>query len=87
MSTYSAPFTISGVGSKKVCYRSTDSVGNVQVVQTSAVYTITPGLTITKVPNTNALTCSVPSVSLTASGASSYVWSNGETTASITVNT
>ena len=58
-----------------------------QGIQTSAVYTITPALTITKSPNTNGLTCGVASVNLTASGASSYVWSNGATTAGITANT
>jgi hypothetical protein len=87
LSTYSAPFVISGVGSKKVCYRSTDNVTNAQAIQTSAVYTITPTVTITKTPNTNALLCTVPSVNLTASGATSYVWSNGATTAATTANT
>jgi len=62
-------------------------VGNAQSIQTSAVYTITPTVTITKTPNTSALTCTDASVTLTASGASSYVWSNGATTASINVST
>lgn len=52
------------------------------------VYTITPTITITKSPNTNALTCSIGSVTLTATGGfTSYVWSNGATTAIINPNT
>jgi hypothetical protein len=62
-------------------------VGNAQSIQTSAVYTITPTVTITKTPNTNSLTCTDASVTLTANGASGYVWSNGATTASINVST
>lgn len=51
------------------------------------MYTITPALTITKAPNTNTLTCGVASVNLIASGATSYVWSNGATTSAITAST
>lgn len=49
----------------------------------SAVYTITPAVTISKAPNTNTLTCTDASVTLTASGAQSYLWNNGATGASI----
>ena len=45
-----------------------------------------PTVTISKVPNTSTLTCTDGSVVLTANGASSYVWSNGATTSSITVS-
>lgn len=51
------------------------------------MYTITPALTIIKSPNTNTLTCGVASVNLIASGATSYVWSNGATTSATTANT
>lgn len=57
------------------------------MLQTSAVYTVAPTVTITKVPDTNTLTCTDGSVTLTAHGADSYLWNDGSATSSIVVNT
>ena len=56
----------------------------------SASVTITqnttpPTIAISRSPNTTVLGCSVNSITLTATGANTYVWSTGATTQSITV--
>ena len=50
------------------------------------MFAIAAEVTITKTPNVSTLTCTEPTVTLTATGADSYVWSNGATTASIEVS-
>jgi len=54
-------------------------------------YTVTVNLlitapSITKNPDVNVLTCTNPEITLTATGGISYSWGNGDTNASITVN-
>ncbi len=45
-----------------------------------------PNAGITNIPNTTVLTCSVTSISLTATGGVSYLWDNSSTDADRTVN-
>jgi uncharacterized protein (TIGR02145 family) len=45
-----------------------------------------PAAVITPLPNTTVLTCSTPSITLTASGGASYLWDNSSTSASRVVS-
>ena len=75
--------TYSSVGTKTITLYATNVIGT---TNTSAAYTRTIG--IYAVPNVNSnssVICAGTSATLTATGATSYAWSSGQTTSSIVV--
>ena len=63
----------------------TNSYGCAGVDSTQATVTTTPTVVTVATSPSNGVSCSGATVTLTASGASTYVWSTGATTASISV--
>jgi gliding motility-associated-like protein len=87
VATISATGVVTGLttGTTTVSYTVTNSVGCTGVVTANVNVNALPVATIT--PSGSTTICQGASVTLTASAGSSYLWSNGLQTASITVTT
>jgi hypothetical protein len=81
-----AAINVSAGGTYTVTVTGANGCTSVAAV-TLAVNQTPPGATISSAPNTSVLTCTNPSIALTASGNGTFAWSTGATTATINVTT
>ena len=70
-------------------YYVSQTVGGVESARTAVSVTVNPAPNagITNNTGTTILTCNTPSISLTATGGGTYLWSNGSTNQNISVST